>query len=306
MVNKKWIINRVTHADVSTAERLLADFEASARTGQNFVARFERFVQANEALRGDPGSLMLGFFGQLVNCGLKFSTIEVYMKQARNYLRNTRDGETVESKPKLNRLIKLAKFKAAEEPTKQARQVSDTEAWAIIQHATATQQVWLSLMFFTGSRWKDLSRLLQSQVQLRPKALKIRYRVMKNRRSRDLRTTIVIKEGLGIKLPPVLRSFLKTRTSSSEPLFRDVTTYDLNQALKVACFRSNVPRITTYSLRHTFVKRVLRYCEKTGEPPTKFTGHLKQSTIDAHYDELDHEAGESDTDDDLEDGEISE
>jgi hypothetical protein len=87
-----------------------------------------------------------------------------------------------------------------------------------------------------------------------------------------------------MEIPAELRAFLMKR-SGDELMWPYYTVADVNLALRLACHSAGLMRITSYSIRHAYMKRVLDYCAVTGENPTVYTGHLHQNTLQAHYNE---------------------
>jgi hypothetical protein len=163
-----WKIAKITVDDLNVTKQLID--EKVPNSSASFVRRFELFLGANLEGNMDHTSLLEGFVGQLHNCDLKWSTIEVYLKQALSYLRR-HHKELSGSQYSLGRLIKMVKLMAASEDTSQAPRVQLSTICAIIDQAPHSQKILMQFLAYTGARVADAVRLKASQIRLRPSSI---------------------------------------------------------------------------------------------------------------------------------------
>jgi len=134
-----------------------------------------------------------------------------------------------------------------------------------------------------GARWGDVRRLRVKQSTFTNDALRVRFRVMKNRRHPSKRLTIVHHQQLVAesdlqRFPPGLRE--------GPSVFAYVSMNEVNEILRLVSAAAWVnPPVTSYSFRHNFIARVRAFCEQSGEDLADYTGHFGDAMLKSHYSE---------------------
>lgn len=273
----KWRVAAISQRDVQQAEDLLTELPDRS---PSFVRRFLEFLTLNKEM--SSASVLAGFVGQLANCRLKWTSIAVYLKQAVDFLRG-QDAILPSDRSTISRLQKAVHLRAADCDLRQAAAADVGRLREIVAALLPSKlKAGGCLLLCTGARWSDVRRLRRKQICVSVEDLHIEFRVMKNRRRLKDRITIHFPRYFCQGAIGGVRKGLRGCGPEDKP-WGDITTGELNAALSDACSRLDVPRVTTYSFRHEFVRRARAYTEVTETRVEDLTGHCGSAMIRSHY-----------------------
>jgi len=285
MPRPSWSIGTITKGDMREADRAIQF--ATPTTGSSFIPRFEMFVFCNEKHLEDPPILMRGLMGQLRRCGLKWSSINTYMRYALDYLLENHHVTSSE-KMRITRMMKVVRIMAADEDVVQARRASLTTLKKVLRATPSSHKPAVAMLLMTGGRWKDLTKLRFNQMRALKGCLRVQYRWCKNRTKPQDRFPLRVPHELGVVTPKCLRRLLSRQRSvplSRQRPWLHVSTKKMNDVLRKACAAAGVEKLTTYSFRHNYIARAIGYARANNLEVHHLTGHMSGRLIDACYSE---------------------
>lgn len=283
----KWIPQKIVDADTAFAAELEHLYGVVDKNPVRVRAFFVRFTEIN----GLNASASLGpWIGQMRRCKLLASTVNTYLEHVSSLF----SGSNRVEYRKWAKICGLAH--ADEEGALPLKATLCLKSLRSIEQRCGSDPPLSALSFIltsTGSRCRDASRLRRSQIRFGKSArggsqLIVMWRITKTRRKRWLRHTLRIPFSWSGKPSEVTRKYI-TQGDPNQRLFthyRNASSF--NRALKVT--GRVVGKVTSKTFRRAFINRLLRRFGEDAMQVKRFTGHFKESCIQAFYDDFKRDA----------------
>ena len=145
----------------------------------------------------------------------------------------------------------------------------------------------IAAIAFTGARMADVRRWRRKQVVFSPRMIKVEVRLTKNRRRRAQRRILRLNNVhrvIGFLVDPSLTSLSSEDGTPEDRPFAVTKVSEVNAALGVLCKKHGWTRLTTYSFRKFFIKRVSQYMKFDWPRIIQWTLHTGIDVVAAHYD----------------------
>lgn len=219
--------------------------------------------------------------------GLAWSSLDTYC----GYLYSALSSRiAISALPEFDHVCSIVAAAHADSDTKSARTALDSEL-RLIKTFLPDAHYWaLMAMRYTGARLEDIRRWRRKQTLLRRSTARVQVRVTKGRRARKKRRILRLncREIFGRPLPKSFISPLQKLKENDYVLERTVTVNSINRRLRTICLAQKIPRLTTYSFRHLFVKDILTFVKYDYYEALKYTLHCGADILAAHYDKLEY------------------
>jgi integrase len=264
-------------------ERLAEEFLRAHAFDRNSATRERIRRQAQDFFRLNEGSTINNVYlllvGQWRRCGLKFSTIDTYFGYLRPHLRAV---ATATDFSKFGTIAKAVALAHAGEETKTAPDSTSEELLRITARAQGDLQPLLYIMLTTGARVADLQRVKRRQIALTASHTTVIFGVTKNRRRRSLRKRLIIPHTWFGSPDASVRDFFAFG-EKDQPVFGSWTANTVNERLRDLCALNNSARLTSYSFRRNYMRKVLEVYEGDAVKAQRHTLHLNPHIVEAHY-----------------------
>jgi len=260
--------------------------ESNAKTRLRVVDDFVIFARLNGVADNPVRALQL-YAGMARRDTVEWSTIDTYV----GYIGATLwSGFSPAQKLGWKVARDVIRAAHADSDTKSARTATASEICRILPLLPARERLAVGTVAFTGARLADVRRWRSKQTIVSRDRLKVEVRIAKNRRRRALRKILRLNRAskvLGLTLDPF---FVQTWTDAAacpeERPLQEVTVSMVNAELKKVCQRLSIDRLTTYSFRKFFIRRVINHCDFDWPRIIQLTLHTNVNVVAAHYDNL--------------------
>lgn len=279
----KWSPLVVVPEDLEIARGIFKEYGGDRSTRDRLRTNFKTFQSINHHL--EMPEILSYLIGQWRRCGLEPGTMVTYL----GYISNSFVG------------VHRAYFqgwrqclKAMHTDTNELKTIDEDDAQLLKRlkecraHPCVVFRAMLWLLVTTGSRCRDLARLRSSQVHLIRDGstilgVRIQFRLTKNRKHVWLRINITFPTFVIIEQPDAeVIDFLSSSSRSLHPFQK------FNHKGAASHFRneSKVQMCGVKVFRRAFVNRVLRRFKKNYSRVIQLTGHLRESTVQAFYEQF--------------------
>lgn len=272
---RKWTPQVLSNADKVCTESFKKDYLSDNKSKQNVVALFLEFVRINQLTIGEALCLWIG---QQRRCRVAWSSIVtnlgyvscLFRGPDRHYFTSAKKGADM-AHADMDPTIVTSK--------------SDAELLSLIEEVGVHDPLLathLYLIFASGGRSRDISRLRRKQICRNGGRLTIEFRIMKNRRKRAHRFLLEVPKELYARIPDCVNKFLSRGNPKCRPFKSYFCASKVVSDLKKYSRKS---RITTKTFRRAYVRRVRSFCKGDQENMKLFTGHFQGSTLNSFYQE---------------------
>ena len=153
----------------------------------------------------------------------------------------------------------------------------------VARSAKTAHSVFFYLLWATGMRVKDLSRLRGKQICAAEDCLEVEVRINKGRRKRALRALLRVPwEWLGGRPPYDIEHAINSFPDDIRP-FEKYTATKTNNELKTMSPQVGSKKCTTYSFRRAYVEMIIKQCNGSMTMITSYTLHLTPTMVEGHY-----------------------
>lgn len=270
-----WHPKKVTKSDSDTGRSILAEYGACTTTRDRIRRFFLEFLEINKL---EPSASCVPLIGQMCSMGCSYGTIDSYLNYISTFFRGPDRGRFLEIK----RAIELAH--ADSNPARihfvTLKEIEEIISNLSIKNVPLAAHVFM--MASTGGRSKDISRLRRCQIDVSPETLTTEFRVTKTRRKRALRYCLKQPRRYCPQAPPKVISYLM-EGDKEERIF----TLFSNSSVVCSALKEHhtSKKITTKSIRRNYIRRVLARTGGNLAKTKELTGHFRESTIQAFYEE---------------------
>ena len=276
---RTFVVREVPGRVLDLADALLLGVNPDAKSMCSLMATFAEFQKKNPKILGTDCQLML-FIIDIVVQGLKASSALTYLRTIVSGLR--RAGSAVDS-PLIGDTAKICQLILAGEETEHAVDVSEDDAWRLVDALDHNDKVTGFFMLTAGIRCADLVWLLAGDVRFL--RMQIYFRRTKNHRTTGQRFSITVQPR---KVYAELISWLQAKELGGRLFASGSDVAKFNAALKDAAEKTGLPEgITSYTLRRRFIHSVIENHTEGDKVEwlevVKATGHYNLEVVRNSY-----------------------
>lgn len=267
-----WPQHAITE-DVATADALMENWGPEDSTAERIRREFKSFCEINAY---DPLDALKPCIGQMLRCGLQYSTTDTYVGYVRPLFPRY--------SPVYSRWKKALALAHADEDTCLVRDLSTQEVRRLLDKiADPCLNALIFIMASCGCRCRDAARLRRKQICFTEDgSLRIEFRILKQRRKREHR--YIFKAPLNWFGPPSYRARRYLCEGHPEQrLFAAFYRADACNLSLAQFYKKEEKPPTTKTFRRYFINELMLWCNEDTRLVAKYTGHFRPGTIDAFY-----------------------